>query len=242
MRQHEAVDQQRFVIVNADDFGLAPAVNRGVVEAFERGIVTSASLMVNRPGAEEAARYSREQPAFDIGLHVEVSQWQQRPRPWSLPRSKERVQSRVAREVDGQLDRFRGLVGHDPTHIDSHQHRHRVDLLRPLFETVAQELDVPLRHFHPSIRFCGEFYGHDGRGRPEPEAITPEALIELLERLPAGITELCCHPGYPEGVDMWYRHERGHEVRTLCDPRVRDAIERLGITLASFSEVVGGRH
>lgn len=43
------------LIVNADDFGLCASVNRGVLEAHRRGIVTSASLLATAPGFEEAA-------------------------------------------------------------------------------------------------------------------------------------------------------------------------------------------
>ncbi|MBI3874558.1 MAG: ChbG/HpnK family deacetylase [Verrucomicrobia bacterium] len=45
---------KRFLIVNADDFGLSAGVNRGIIEAHERGIVTSASLMVCQPAAADA--------------------------------------------------------------------------------------------------------------------------------------------------------------------------------------------
>ena len=54
------MDSKRFLIVNADDFGLSEGVNRGIIEAHERGIVTSASLMVLKPAAASAAAYGRE--------------------------------------------------------------------------------------------------------------------------------------------------------------------------------------
>jgi PTS system cellobiose-specific IIA component len=113
--------------------------------------------------------------------------------------------------------------------------------LRPIFLELAQELDVPLRHFAPGIRFCGSFYGHDGAGRPQPEAITPDALVELLEQLSPGVTELCSHPGYPDRLKSWYRDERDQEVRTLCDPRVHAAIRRLRIRLVSFRDLAALR-
>lgn len=47
------------MIVNADDFGLSPGVNRGIIQAHEHGIVTSASLMVRRAAAYQAAQYAR---------------------------------------------------------------------------------------------------------------------------------------------------------------------------------------
>jgi predicted glycoside hydrolase/deacetylase ChbG (UPF0249 family) len=232
------VSELGLLIVNADDFGASRGVNRGIGEAHERGIVTSASLMVNRPAAAEAAAYAREHPELAVGLHVELRSWRVRRRPWSVVWSEPRLQQVVARDVAAQLDRFHALMRCDPTHIDSHQHRHRRDSLQPIFLALAHELAVPLRHFDPRIRFCGAFYGQDGTGRPQLAAITPAALVELLEHLPAAVTELCCHPGYGDAqLKAWYREERVHEVRTLCDPLVREAIDRLGITLVSFREL-----
>ena len=229
--------EARLVIVNADDFGLSRGVNRGIVEAHERGIVTSASLMVNRPAAREAAAYARGRPELGVGLHVDLRHWQVGRRPWSRIRSDERLRRVVGEALSEQLDRFRGLVGGDPTHLDSHQHRHREPPLRPLFESLARELGVPLRHFDPRVRFCGEFYGHDGKGRPDHGSITPDALAALLETLSDSATELGCHPGYTEGLRDWYRDERPIEVESLCNPSVRAAVERLRIELVSFSDL-----
>ena len=50
-----AIGDRRYLIVNADDLGRSPGVNRGVIEAHAGGIVTSASLMVRWPAAAEAA-------------------------------------------------------------------------------------------------------------------------------------------------------------------------------------------
>ena len=54
-RADDLVNPARHLIVNADDFGYSRGVNRGIIEAHERGIVTSASLMVKQPASEEAA-------------------------------------------------------------------------------------------------------------------------------------------------------------------------------------------
>ena len=51
--------KNRALIVNADDFGLSPGVNAGVARTHEQGILTSASLMVRQPAADEAAAYAR---------------------------------------------------------------------------------------------------------------------------------------------------------------------------------------
>jgi chitin disaccharide deacetylase len=215
------------LIVNADDFGFAAGVNRGIVEAYENGIVTSASLMVNRPAAGEAAAFALDHPELGVGLHVDLRRWRA---PVRL------VEALARRELRAQLAHFRRLIGRDPTHIDSHHHVHRAEPFRPLFTELADELDVPLRHFSRDVRFCGEFYGHDGRGRPDEAAIQVDALIELLGTLGPGATELGTHPGYTDGLRDWYRAERVQEVRTLCDPRVREAARRNGIELMNFRE------
>jgi chitin disaccharide deacetylase len=54
----------RRLVVNADDLGLSPGVNEGILEAHTTGIVTSASLMVNRPGAEHAATLLAAHPSL----------------------------------------------------------------------------------------------------------------------------------------------------------------------------------
>ncbi len=236
----------RLAIVNADDFGFSHGVNRGIMEAHERGIVTSASLMVGRPGAAEAAEYARARATLGVGLHVELGRWRVGLLPHrGAARSEGLLRRRAAAELSGQLERFRALLGRDPSHLDSHQHRHRAELVRPLFEQVAGELGVPLRRIDPRVRFCGDFYGHDARGRPEPESITTESLLRVFHELEEGVTEVCCHPGYADGLADWYREEREVEIRALCDPRVREAVARLGIRLGTFSELdsvlTGGR-
>ena len=228
----------RYLVVNADDFGLSDGVNRGILEAHDHGIVTSASLMVERPAAVEAVERALEHPRLGLGLHVEVRRWRTSlwPRRGAAP-SAAAVRRRAAEELRRQLDRFRLLVGRDPSHLDSHQHRHLAELVRPSFEEVAGHLGIPLRRVDRRIRFCGEFYGHDGRGRPDPEAISVPSLVRVIEQVGDGVTELGCHPGYAGGLDDWYRSEREQEVRSLCAPEVRRAVERRSIRLCSFAEV-----
>jgi hopanoid biosynthesis associated protein HpnK len=60
----------RRLIVNADDFGRFPSINQAVLRAHREGILTTASLMVNEPSAEEAVRMARENPKLGVGLHL----------------------------------------------------------------------------------------------------------------------------------------------------------------------------
>jgi predicted glycoside hydrolase/deacetylase ChbG (UPF0249 family) len=229
----------RRLIVNADDFGLSPGVNRGIVAAHERGIVTSASLIVRAPAADEAAAYARVHPRLSVGLHVDLGEWAFRGGAWvELYRVVDlEDDAAVEAEVARQLDRFRGLVGRDPTHLDSHQHVHRRGAARRVVTAAGERLGVAVRHETPGVIHCGDFYGQDGEGHPYPHLISADALIAVLGRLRAGVTELGCHPGEAELPDTMYVAERADEVRTMCDLRVRRAVQSLGIELISFHDL-----
>jgi hopanoid biosynthesis associated protein HpnK len=60
----------RLLIVNGDDFGLSPGINRAIIEAHTAGIVTSASLMATGEAFEEAVMAAREHPELSVGLHL----------------------------------------------------------------------------------------------------------------------------------------------------------------------------
>jgi chitin disaccharide deacetylase len=211
------------VIVNADDFGLTAGVNRAVAEAHTHGVLTSASLMVLEPGAEEAARLAAALPGLSVGLHVTApaagSGWPQ--------------------ELEHQIARFRELVGADPTHLDSHHNAHRDPNALPHFVRAARTLRIPLRE-HSAARYFSRFYGSWG-GETHPEQISVDSLLRMLDQeARSGCTEVATHPGYVDAeLRSSYACEREIELRTLCDPRLRDAIEARPIELIGFAQLAG---
>jgi predicted glycoside hydrolase/deacetylase ChbG (UPF0249 family) len=227
---------ERYLIVNADDFGQSAGVNRGIVKAHSCGIVTSASLMVRWPTAAAAAGYGRAHPDLDLGLHVDFGEWVYRCGKWEplytvVPLHDSTA---VAVEVCRQVATFRRLVGRDPSHLDSHQHVHLREPMRTVLIEIALKLAVPLRHCTPYVRYRGDFYGQTAEGAPLPDAISVEKLINILKTLPPGYTELGCHPGEGEDLNSIYCGERVAELQVLCDPRVRAALKAIGIELRSF--------
>lgn len=230
---------KRQLIVNADDFGHSIGVNRGIIQAHEYGIVTSASVLVRRPAAAQAAEYARNSPSLSLGLHIDLGEWLYRDESWmplyqvvALDEA-----STVREEISHQLAVFRKLTGREPTHIDSHQHVHLREPVRSVLLGIADDLKVPVRGCSPEVHYCGRFYGQTGEGLPYPEGITTDALIEILAQLMPGVTELGCHPGADEDPDTTYARERAQEVRALCDDRVRSALIEMGFELCSFSAV-----
>src|SRR2546425_11380061 len=176
----------RCLIVNADDFGRSPNINRGVRKAREHGIVTSASLTVRWPASAEAAAYARSHPELSVGLHFDFGEWIYRDNTWMRVGEVVALNDELAlaEEVSHQLAKFRELMGKDPTHIDSHQHVHKSGPLASLLVNLACTLGIPLRHYSPEICYCGEFYGQTSNGFSLTENISADALIRIFSVLP----------------------------------------------------------
>lgn len=128
------------LIVNADDFGISEAVNRGIVEAHERGIVTSTSLMATGPAFEHAVALAQRCPRLAVGVHLTLTE--QRPltetpslltTDGALPPHatdllklvlrKQVLLPEIRRELDAQIRRVRA-AGIAISHLDGHQHVH----------------------------------------------------------------------------------------------------------------------
>lgn len=229
-------ESHRWLIVTADDLGASRGVNLGVRAACKQGIVTSASLLVHGCAAEDGATTALGLPDLALGLHVDLGEWVVVDGEWA-PRGAtvdDTDDGSVSRAVAEQLNLFRELVGSDPTHLDSHQHVHRREPTAGIVRAWGARLGVPVRDVE--IPYCGAFYGQSGRGDPYLQGISVDHLVALIRNLPAGLTELGCHPGFAEDLESTYRDERRAEVEALCAPEVRRTLNDVGVTLLSFSD------
>jgi predicted glycoside hydrolase/deacetylase ChbG (UPF0249 family) len=221
------------LIVNADDFGASPGINRGIVEAHHNGIVTSTSCMVGMPASAQAVALAGESPQLSIGLHAVFTT---ESGQHLIDLSNTRACRSLLRD---QFSRFTDLFGHLPTHLDSHHHVHRAGQLRPLFLELAQTFELPLREHSPA-RHVGSFYGQ-WNGETHFEQLSSESLLRMLEtEVVSGITELVCHPGYidPDFISP-YAIEREVELRTLCAPGIRAFLDGAGVWLIGFRDFAG---
>ena len=142
------------VVFHADDFGLTEGVNGGIVEAYQRGVLRSTSLMVTAPAFEDAVACAKAAPGLDVGVHLtlveeapvlppdRIPSLVQEGRFWSshgtvgLRWLARRWRSEEAcAELRAQLDRF-AATGLAASHLDGHQHLH---LLPGVFAGVAAE-------------------------------------------------------------------------------------------------------
>ena len=153
----------RQLIINADDLGLSNGVNQGIISCHQAGSVSSTTMMVNMPAADEAFSLIRINPDLGVGLHFNLtlgeplsdkghvasllgSDGQFLPRAVAEKKAiaGEYKPAQIKCELKKQWEHFRAF-GMTPTHLDSHQHIHVFPLV---FDVVAQfcvDHDLPLR-------------------------------------------------------------------------------------------------
>lgn len=280
------------LIVNADDFGRAPGVNRGILEAHRDGIVTSTTIMINLDSAAAGlAQAQADAPDLGIGLHLNLTAGKPISAPEQVPslvdenglfyhvagwgqRFDTFDPDHIRREIEAQVNRFIALAGHPPDHLDAHHHStyfHPAGLRTML--DVAERFNIPLRSAgidvpieHAMRAFTGLLPGMTedfARAMIEQaQAVVAEYgdphwparfemgffddhatlgdLLVILTNLPDdSVTELMCHPGYPdEGLaGSSYVERRADEVAHLTHSATLECIESEGITLITFGDL-----
>jgi hopanoid biosynthesis associated protein HpnK len=133
----------RRLIVNADDFGLSSSVNEAVIRAHRDGILTTASLMVNEPGFDEAVKLAKENPRLGVGLHLTLLCGKSALPPEKIPGlvnalgrfgnnpvmvgfqyfSKPQLHGQLRAEIHAQFEKFHA-TGLAPDHVNGHLHLH----------------------------------------------------------------------------------------------------------------------
>jgi chitin disaccharide deacetylase len=240
----------RRLIVNADDLGYDPAINRGIVEAMRRGVVTSTTLMVNLPHSAEGAAQAH---GLAVGLHLNLARGAPvSPRfPPPLLVAGAFDEARVAElppevvedETLAQLDRAGELLGRPPTHADVHRHLHRHPAVLEGLTRAAARRGIPVRALDAAmrstlrargVRTTDHFVGEAG----DDAYWTAIRFAGALAELRPGTTEWMCHPGHlPTHVRSGYSTQRVVELETLGQPGARAAMEQAGVTLVSFAEL-----
>lgn len=145
------------VIFNSDDFGYSHGVNYGIVDAYQRGILTSTTLMANMPGFEHAVKLKKEFPDLGVGVHLTLTCG--RPLLKNVDsltdegRFKQLSFYTQPFEVDGdqlyqewntQIQKIyrAGII---PTHLDSHHHTHTFGMNQEIVIALAKKYDLPVR-------------------------------------------------------------------------------------------------
>jgi chitin disaccharide deacetylase len=249
------------LIVNADDFGFTRDVNRGIIEAHRAGILTATTLMANGAAFEDAVKLARETPSLDVGAHLTlVGGPGQPPTVTALLAAMARGRVRVYDEFAAQVSRIMD-AGIAPTHLDTHKHTHVLPNVLNGVLRVAHEFQVPWvrapfdqraagrswkarsialleARFRRQLAASGcratdQFAGFDMTGR-----FGAADLAALVARLPDGVTEFMCHPGYCTGelhaARTRLKESRERELQALTSSEVRESLARSGVELIGY--------
>ncbi|MGF7228613.1 MAG: carbohydrate deacetylase [Candidatus Saccharibacteria bacterium] len=202
-----------YLIVNADDFGYSPSVNKGIVEAHTNGIVTSTSVMVDAIAADEARGLSR-YPDLSVGLHFEVKNF-----------------DNVQVELDRQVAKFVDLVGTQPNHIDTHKFYVSNEGFRDVLRVYAKKHHIPLREFS-GAKFIDSFFGMHSGGD-----VSVNRLKKAIDQATDKFSEIMCHVGYSDAYlreHSSYNDMRQEELRTICDPAIKQYVRDKDLKLCNW--------
>ncbi len=153
-RLENAGPAPRRLIVNADDFGLSPSVNEAVIRAHRDGVLTTASLMVNESGCNEAVKLAKENPRLGVGLHLTLLMGRSALPPEKIPGLvnlrgefsnspvgtgmsyffKRGLREQLRAEIHAQFEKFRA-TGLPLDHVNGHLHLH----LHPVIFKILME-------------------------------------------------------------------------------------------------------
>jgi chitin disaccharide deacetylase len=250
----------KYLIVNADDYGLAASVSQGIREAHQRGIVTSTTVMIGMDNAAEAVQQAlKETPNLAMGLHLAVAGKGVKPvlppeqipsllradglfydHPAWVEAAPSFKADEMSREINAQFERFVELAGKLPTHLDSHYHAtyyHPASI--EAMRSLALKHNLPIRHDRGVGSSIVEGIPHPVSFYELEHHQPIEVLLNFLKTLPEDeIVELCCHPGYSNEtlfeLDNWTT-VREIEIAYLTDPRLKEVIASEQISLCNFN-------
>ena len=223
------------VIVTADDFGLSREVNAGVLRAHREGILTGASLMVGGAARDQAARFARENPGLDVGLHLVVCrghavsaaavsdgladqarEFAQKPtmaglRYFFIRRLRNALRDEIRAQIELHLD----LVG-TLKHLDGHLNFHVHPIIADLTVELAREYQIPCVRVPREPVLTTLALARDHAGRKLIEAVIFRSLARRTRRLLVA-------RGIRTTDWLFGLHQSGH----LCEDYVAGVLRRL---------------
>jgi predicted glycoside hydrolase/deacetylase ChbG (UPF0249 family) len=270
------------LIVNADDYGRDDEVSRGIRHSHLHGIVTSTTAMMNMPACDANLRLAgQETPRLVLGVHLVLTSG--KPilnkeavptlvdeqgaflRPGPLRANLARINpAEVHAEWRAQIEKYIRVVGHSPSHLDSHHHSsyYSGGLFRIML-ILAQEYDCAIRlpgHYikgkeiklddelnewitgitMPAVEEFHPRTPHRFIGTFYDDQVSKPVLLDILQHLGDEDTEIMCHPGYAGEqliVSSIYNVQREREVEILTDPEVKRLIQERQVSLISFADL-----
>ncbi|MXV17435.1 carbohydrate deacetylase [Hufsiella ginkgonis] len=231
------------LLVNADDLGLNPSVNRAIAYCFEKGYINSTSLLTNTVLFEETVALIRQHASIKkVGVHVNFSEgkpvsdfrlpeYLDETGNWNIARTNKKLQLLSAqekaafyRELEAQVNR---AIAHrlPVMHLDSHYHLHTLPAFLSLFITAAKKYNLKLRlaqTFNEGnyLKFAYRKYVNRQLKRNNLHYTDYFETVEHLLKnnrilAPGKMIEIMLHPGFDANDQLTDHYDAGSMVKWL---------------------------
>jgi predicted glycoside hydrolase/deacetylase ChbG (UPF0249 family) len=225
------------LIVNADDLGLSPKINQGVIQAFKDGVVTTASVMVTKEGFEDAVTLIKDNPRLVVGIHIDLDEY------FEIDHSRGRIVgykvsplpideicSKIRQQIETLLSKNIKI-----DHLSGHHHVHLIKEIFPKVVELMKEYRIQGMRYSRKIMPDPSLYDEFKKILDENDIIYPPYFIEgwywgNIDE-PYTIAELMTHPGYGE---LW----REYELSASCDPRLKAYLREKNIQLITYTDLI----
>lgn len=244
------------IIINADDFGICNGINYGIVDCYEKGILTSTTLMVTMGGAEHAAKLAKQYPGLGIGLHLNITLGKpltdgkslvgdngQFIKPKDMPSNHHYNAEEVYREFLAQYKRFIELMGRKPTHLDSHLFATDIyEEARNAAIKISEDEHLPIRNCvvkeFPEVKFwCGY-----SLNLPIGSYKGLDFLYTTIDEMEKNeYVEIMVHPGYMDRFIMTNSSlnlDRLNDVDSLLDSKLKNFLISRGNGFINYSSII----
>lgn len=245
----------KYLITNADDFGLTDGVNRAIESAIDFGTVSSTTIMINMPLAENAVRWVKEHDIKCTGIHLNLTCGRPVLSPSEVPslvdergifyrhRPEMIVHAKpddIRRELYAQVEKFLsfGLV---PTHIDGHHHIQLYDEILATFKGICRDFKLPMRHTDDRVKEILKREGIRTTDHFTLKFYAENATIDIMKEIISdnwdGVLEIMLHPGYNdndlESISSYNRF-REKELGVLLSDEFMDLLDKNGVEAVSY--------
>lgn len=275
--------------ITSDDFGLSPGVNAAVEQAWQKGILTGASIMPGGNAFTEAVKIAKRNPGLQVGLHLTLVQGRAVSPIKLIPDLVDEngffdnnpvkagmryffdkgLYKQLRNEIEAQIQRVvdSGIpLEHIDGHLNIHMHptvfafltelmpRYGITSFRLSRERLGHNLQFNperrggkaveriifgalARHALPTLQELGIRYAGEVKGVLNSGRMTEQYILQILDGLDEGLTELYFHPGILPDREITlrmpdYRHEE--ELAAITSPLVRQRLTDLGCQLVNY--------
>lgn len=259
------------LIVKGDDMAAGHGVNVATIDAYRRGVLTTTNVIVPGPWFPEAVRLVNENPGLDVGVHLAItSEWDNvkwrpltavpsivdpdgyffptvAPRAGFPPRTSIRESSWKLDEIEKELRAQIELAKRHMPQVTYTWNHMGFSSLAPEVHALVARLSQEYGLIVPSdfgIQSVGRVW--DGK---DPGLVKADKLAARLETLAPGLwlhidhaatddpeIQAFGHKGYE-----WVAADRSANLAAWTSPKVREVIERRGIKLTSYRELIQER-